>query len=91
MPQFDWQALVDWQQFAALSVVGATLAYLGRRAWSRFARREVQGCGSCGSCASAARPGLTDANQLPGLHRAPGPDGVVVGVQTLIDSARRGR
>ncbi len=34
----------------ALAVVGAALAYLGRRAWLTLAGKRRGGCGSCGNC-----------------------------------------
>jgi len=34
-------------------VIGATLIYLGRRAYKKYFRKSGDGCGGCGTCPSS--------------------------------------
>ena len=53
---------LGWQDFVALGIVFAAIAYLARLAWNAFARKAGSGCGAaCGKCSAGveARSGST--------------------------------
>jgi hypothetical protein len=54
---------LGWQDFLALGIVFAAIAYLARLAWGAFARGEKGGCASgCAKCSSrVTEPGLLAA------------------------------
>jgi hypothetical protein len=46
---------LGWQDFVALGVVFAAMAYLARLAWNALARKGGSGCGAgCGKCSAGA-------------------------------------
>jgi hypothetical protein len=48
---------LGWQDFVALGIVFAALAYLTRLCLGAFARKSAMGCNSgCGKCAGVAAP-----------------------------------
>jgi hypothetical protein len=52
---------LGWQDYAALGIVFAAIAYLSRLAWGAFTRKAASGCATgCGNCSaqSSTAPGV---------------------------------
>lgn len=80
--------LADWQEWAALSVVGVTAGYLAWRGWRKIIHRSQAGCAAgCGACPATSEASSVGNISDPTSRRTE--PAVVVGVGELIESARR--